>query len=187
MVPFPSGLCFGWKKKERKKITHDTATVWHRIDLGSDTAEDAARIDGEIKIPVRVRQPGDRAGRRYDAGHVDGAVEFAQCLHRGLDPRIDRLAVAHVDDLGHVLPVASGQRLERGQQRLFVQVAEGDDGAAGCEKLGGCETHARSCAGDGDLPLACISSLCPSQLRVSLSRHLLLCLGKTPLIFTSQP
>ena len=186
MFPFSFFGFLDFASVGEKKNTHDTATAWHCVDLGSDTAEDAARIDGEIKVPIRIRHPGDRAGRRYDAGHVDGAVEFAQRLHRGLDPRIDRLAVAHVDDLGHVSPFASGQRLDRGQQRLFVQVAERDDGAAGCEKFGGCETHARGCAGDGDLPSACISSLSLSPLCVQSLGHLLPFLGRMPLIFTSR-
>ena len=108
--------------------THDTtAASRHRIDLGPDAGKDAPRIHREVEIPVRVRHARDGASGRDDAGHVDGAVELAQPLHGQLDPRVDRLAVAHVDDLSHVplltaAAAAARQRLERGRQRLFVQI-----------------------------------------------------------------
>ena len=93
--------------------------------------EYAARIDGEIEIPVRVGQF-KRALHGGDAGVGDADIATTQMLERLAERALDRGALAHVDlDCDGVF----ANLLRRSLRRLAIDISDRDLHAASRERV----------------------------------------------------
>ena len=94
--------------------------------------EYAARVNGEIEVPILVRQF-ERALHRRHAGVRDADIATAEMLKRCGERALDRGALAHIDLDGDRV---SADLLRRSPGRLAVDVSDGDLHAASRQRGG---------------------------------------------------
>jgi hypothetical protein len=103
----------------------------HRAQLGSQAEEDAREVLGEVGVPVgRVEVL--HAGRRARAaGIVEGAVEAAEALERGIDERVGLRLHRHVRRDEGGLAAGVGDLARERLARVGAAAAEHDPGTLG--------------------------------------------------------
>ena len=118
---------------ERSRVDDAARALGDEMPGGDLVGQEyAARVDGEIEVPILVRQF-ERALHGRDAGVGDADIAAAELLERFAERALDRRALAHVD-LNRDRACANLQRRSPG--RLAIDIGDRHSHAALRERRG---------------------------------------------------
>ncbi|KZM26112.1 oxidoreductase [Ascochyta rabiei] len=122
-------------------------------DLRSQAVPHSDDIESVDEVPIIVIHTlngNDVTLLPNDACQIRTAVQLAEGLHGSQDPRLDLLALGHIDNSDEDMRACCLQLCPQGFERLFLDVDKGKLGAFACKQTSGLKAHARRCAGGDD-------------------------------------